>query len=79
MRRMSKRNWISGLRFSLRGWPGRAGNGQPAIGGVRFGDLARTAPIDGNFGFGRGTPVDRFYIESSLTGIAKTLPGASWK
>jgi SAM-dependent methyltransferase len=66
MRRMSKRNWISGLRFSLGGWPGRAGNRPPAIGGVRFGDLARTAPIDGNFGFGRGTPVDRFYIESFL-------------
>lgn len=51
---------------SLAGWLGQFGNGRPAIGRVRFGDFARTAPIDGEFGFGRGTPVDRFYIESFL-------------
>lgn len=48
---------------SLASWLSDVGNGRPAVGGVRFGDLARTAPIDGNFGSGRGTPVDRFYIE----------------
>jgi SAM-dependent methyltransferase len=36
------------------------------MGRVRFGDFARTAPIDSYFGFGRGTPVDRFYIESFI-------------
>jgi hypothetical protein len=54
------------LHSSLAGWLDQAGNGRPAIGGVRFGDLAGTAPVDGDFGFGRGTPVDRFYIESFL-------------
>ena len=54
------------LPSSLASWLGRVGNDRPAIGGVRFGDLARTAPIDGYFGFGRGTPIDRFYIESFL-------------
>ena len=54
------------LPSSLAGWPGRARNGRPAVGRVRFGDLARTTPIDGDFGFGRGSPVDRFYIESFL-------------
>jgi SAM-dependent methyltransferase len=54
------------LPSSLAGRLGRGGNDRPAIGGVRFGDLARTTPIDGCFGFGRGTPVDRFYIESFL-------------
>jgi glycosyltransferase involved in cell wall biosynthesis len=36
------------------------------IGRVDFGDLARTLPIDEDFGYGRGTPVDRFYIEDFL-------------
>lgn len=31
-----------------------------------MGDLARTTPLDANFGFGRGTPVDRHYIEAFL-------------
>jgi SAM-dependent methyltransferase len=54
------------LPSSLASWLSRVGNDRPAVGGVRFGDLARTAPIDGYFGFSRGTPIDRFYIESFL-------------
>lgn len=54
------------LPSSLAGWLDDLGSGSPAIGRVRFGDLARTAPIDGDFGFGRGTPVDRLYIKSFL-------------
>lgn len=38
----------------------------PPIGGVAFGDLRRTQPIDPEFGYNRGTPVDRFYIEEFL-------------
>jgi glycosyltransferase involved in cell wall biosynthesis len=38
----------------------------PPPGRVRFGDLRRLHPIDGNFGFARGTPIDRFYIERFL-------------
>jgi SAM-dependent methyltransferase len=33
---------------------------------VRFGDLRRTTPIAADFGYGRGGPVDRYYIESFL-------------
>ena len=29
---------------------------------VRFGDLRRLVPFSREFGFDRGTPVDRFYI-----------------
>jgi SAM-dependent methyltransferase len=54
------------MSSSLAGRRGRLGDRQPAVGDVRFGDLARTAPIDPCFGFGRGTPIDRFYIESFL-------------
>jgi SAM-dependent methyltransferase len=33
---------------------------------VRFGDLRRTTPIAADFGYGRGGPVDRYYIEAFL-------------
>mgnify|MGYP006281647593 CR=1 FL=1 len=33
---------------------------------VNLGDLRSTAPVNGNFGFDRGTPVDRYYIEQFL-------------
>jgi GT2 family glycosyltransferase len=36
-------------------------------GGVRFGDLRRTSPVDAHFGYDRGQPVDRRYIEDFLS------------
>jgi SAM-dependent methyltransferase len=36
------------------------------LGSVRFGDLRRVTPISENFGWGRGTPIDRYYIEGFL-------------
>src|SRR5690349_7497374 len=50
-----------------RGW--RAWRGMPYTpppGAVRFGDLRRTRPIAADFGYGRGGPVDRYYIEAFL-------------
>ena len=38
----------------------------PPLGRVGFGDFNRTSPISPNFGYGRGTPVDRYYIEAFL-------------
>lgn len=38
----------------------------PAPGRVDFGDLRRTQPIDRYFGWDRGTPIDRYYIERFL-------------
>ena len=32
---------------------------RPAVGRVRFGDFGRTDPISRNYGFDRGTPIDR--------------------
>lgn len=63
------------LPSSLASWAGNVENDRPAVGGVRFGDLANTVPIDDNFGFGRGTPVDRFYIESFLDGNCNDIAG----
>jgi len=39
----------------------------PPVGRVRFGDLRRVTPISDSFGFDRGLPVDRHYIERFLT------------
>lgn len=36
---------------------------QPRFGHVDFGDLRRLAPISATWGFDRGTPIDRFYID----------------
>jgi SAM-dependent methyltransferase len=33
---------------------------------VDLGSLRRLTPIDGNYGFGRGTPIDRYYIDQFL-------------
>ncbi len=38
----------------------------PPVGAVRLGGLNRLEPISRNYGFDRGTPVDRYYIEAFL-------------
>jgi SAM-dependent methyltransferase len=38
----------------------------PPVGHVMFGDFRRTRPIASDFGYGRGGPVDRYYIEAFL-------------
>lgn len=43
---------------------------------VRFGDLRRVSPIDREFGFGRGRPVDRYYIEQFLAAHAADIHGS---
>jgi SAM-dependent methyltransferase len=40
---------------------------RPPIGWVRFGSLYHLHPISRNFGFDRGTPIDRYYIEDFLS------------
>jgi SAM-dependent methyltransferase len=44
-------------------------------GSVDFGDLRRLAPISRGFGSGRGTPVDRYYIERFLAQNAADVQG----
>jgi SAM-dependent methyltransferase len=48
---------------------------RPAVGTVDFGDLDRETPISRKWGFDRGTPVDRLYIEQFLTGFARDVRG----
>ncbi|MEO0030813.1 MAG: hypothetical protein RIS94_571 [Pseudomonadota bacterium] len=47
-----------------------------SVGRIDFGDLARIKPVSEGFGFRRGTPVDRFYIERFLTRNAPLVTGA---
>ena len=45
------------------------------VGSVRFGDLRRISPISHSFGFDRGTPIDRHYIEAFLSRNAGDIRG----
>jgi glycosyltransferase involved in cell wall biosynthesis/SAM-dependent methyltransferase len=47
----------------------------PPVGRVRFGDLRRVTPISQSFGFDRGLPVDRYYIERFLVRNASEIVG----
>lgn len=42
------------------------GHSIPGVGQIRFGDLRRLTPISREFGYERGRPVDRYYIEGFL-------------
>lgn len=47
-----------------------------APGGVGWGDLRRTQPYSRNWGYDRGTPIDRVYIEAFLRDHASDVRGA---
>jgi glycosyltransferase involved in cell wall biosynthesis len=52
--------------------------GEPYISGkgkVRFGDFRRLTPISREFGFDRGLPIDRYYIENFLARHANDIQG----
>lgn len=45
------------------------------VGWVRFGDLRRVTPIEPDFGWKRGKPIDRYYIEKFLASHADDIQG----
>ena len=53
----------------------RLGDAPVPPGHVRFGDLRRLTPMSSAFGFDRGLPVDRHYIESFLARNASDVRG----
>jgi glycosyltransferase involved in cell wall biosynthesis len=61
------RRWIRGRR--------RGSEAKLPIGEVKFGDLDRLTPVSRVFGFDRGTPVDRYYIEHFLERNAHDIRG----
>jgi SAM-dependent methyltransferase len=47
----------------------------PPVGTVRFGSLRRVSPVSRDWGFDRGQPVDRYYIEKFLSAHAADIKG----
>ena len=47
----------------------------PPVGGIDLGDPDRVRPISEDWGFDRGQPVDRYFIESFLFGHATDIRG----
>ncbi|WP_240336854.1 glycosyltransferase [Rufibacter psychrotolerans] len=47
----------------------------PAVGSIVFGDFGRTTPFSREFGYDRGGPVDRYYIENFLQKEASCIKG----
>jgi SAM-dependent methyltransferase len=47
----------------------------PAKGMVDFGDLRRTEPLSRQYGYDRGRPIDRYYIESFLERSSPLIKG----
>jgi glycosyltransferase involved in cell wall biosynthesis len=62
-----------GVIFTLKRLAGR--RPPPPLGRVRFGDFDRPSPISPDFGFDRGTPVDRYYIEAFLARCSADIRG----
>ena len=56
---------------SLVGAPGSV----PAIGKVRWGGLRCTTPVSKQFGYDRGRPIDRYYIEAFLARWSDDIRG----
>jgi SAM-dependent methyltransferase len=73
-RRAARRTLPAGVRRWLRlQW--ERGEWVPPVGGVRFGSLRRLTPISREYGFDRGLPIDRYYIEAFLARHAGDVRG----
>ena len=61
-------------RRSLARWA-RSLTQRPRVGGINFGDLRRLKPISPDWGFDRGTPIDRYYIDRFMRDCATDVRG----
>ncbi len=59
--------WVKNLLPALKG--------RPPVGWVNFGSLRRVTPISREFGYDRGLPVDRYYIENFLAHHSNDIQG----
>ncbi|MDR4499234.1 MAG: class I SAM-dependent methyltransferase [Candidatus Scalindua sp.] len=59
-------NWLCNRWVSERSLP---------VGGVHFGNLRRVEPISRNWGYDRGLPIDRYYIEAFLYRCSSDIRG----
>jgi SAM-dependent methyltransferase len=58
----------------IRSWPLGVGK-SPSTGRIDFGDFKRLTPISREFGFDRGQPIDRYYIDGFLQRHAADIQG----
>lgn len=63
---LSARQWILGK------WSRRS---TPPVGAVKFGSLNRLTPFSYHFGYDRGQPIDRYYIENFLDCSSNDIRG----
>ncbi len=61
------------LRRLLAGF--RRAAAKPPVGGVQWGDLRSLVPVSRDWGFDRGRPIDRYYIEGFLQSHASDIRG----
>jgi SAM-dependent methyltransferase len=47
----------------------------PRVGGFKLGDFSRTNPVSNSFGYDRGQPIDRYYIENFLAKRSNDIRG----
>jgi len=64
--------WL--LPESVRTWVLRSTR-WPSVGKIDFGDLRQLSPISQNWGFDRGLPIDRYYIEKFLSANLSDIQG----
>jgi glycosyltransferase involved in cell wall biosynthesis/SAM-dependent methyltransferase len=67
-----------GLPLRVRQWlrAGQKGaDSETPVGRVRFGSLRRVTPLSREFGYDRGRPVDRYYIEGFLSANRSDIHG----
>jgi glycosyltransferase involved in cell wall biosynthesis len=48
---------------------------KPGLDPIEFGDLRRVIPVSRHFGFDRGLPIDRYYIEKFLAEQSQSIQG----
>jgi SAM-dependent methyltransferase len=53
----------------------RGGDVIPPVGRVRLGDLRRLTPLSREYGYDRGLPIDRYYIENFLADQQQAIRG----
>jgi SAM-dependent methyltransferase len=77
MRQLLKSLLKDGLPMPMQRWARRVQgvNFTPPVGTVDFGDFRRLRPISREYGYDRGRPIDRYYVETLLEQHASLIRG----
>ncbi len=67
--------WVKQLSIPIYHWLQDRLQGRLPVGWVNLGSLNTVKPMSNDFGFDRGLPVDRYYIEKFLTRHATDIQG----